>query len=85
MYASDRILKLMGGGAMCLSHDFKDFDKLYTEGENIVIFKSIPDMIEKIYYYLENDLERKRIAKNGYDLTHKNWTWDCMIKNLIKL
>jgi len=84
MYASDRILKLMGGGAMCLSHNFKDHDKLYKDGENIVIFNDVKDMIDKAKYYLENEVERKRIALNGYNLTHSLWTWDKMIENLLK-
>lgn len=85
MYTSDRMLRIMGSGAFCLSHEFKDFDKVYTDKENIAVFNSITDMIEKCYYYLGNESERNRIAKNGYDLTHKLYTWDSMINNLIKL
>jgi glycosyltransferase involved in cell wall biosynthesis len=84
-YTSDRLLKSMGAGAFCLSHDFEGYDNLYTDKENIAVFNSIPDMIEKCYYYLEHEEERNRIAKNGYELTHKLYTWDSMINNLIKL
>jgi spore maturation protein CgeB len=85
MYVSDRMLKIMGAGAFCLSHNFKDHDKLYKDGENFAVFDSIPEMIELCHAFLENDQERNRIAKNGYDLTHKLYTWDCMINNLIKI
>lgn len=85
MYTSDRMLRIMGSGAFCLSHEFKDYEKVYTDKENIVVFKSIQDMIEKCYYYLENEKERNRIALKGYYLTHKLYTWDLMINNLIKL
>lgn len=85
MYVSDRCLKIMGAGAFCLSHDFKDHENLYENKKNIAIFNSIPDMIEQCYYYLENDQERNLIARNGYELTHKLYTWDSMIKNLIRL
>lgn len=84
-YTSDRLLRAMGAGAFCLSHDFEEYGCMYTDKENIAVFDSIPDMIEKCHYYLENDEERNRIAKNGYDLTHKLYTWDSMINNLIKL
>jgi spore maturation protein CgeB len=85
MYVSDRMLKIMGAGAFCLSHNFEEYDNLYKNKENLVIFDSIPEMIELCYKYLENDSERNRIAKNGYNLTHKLYTWDSMIKNLLEL
>jgi spore maturation protein CgeB len=85
MYVSDRMLRIMGSGTFCLSHNFTDYDKVYKDKENLVIFNSIPEMIELCKYYLENEEERNRIARNGYELTHKLYTWDSMIKNLITL
>ncbi len=85
MYVSDRMLKLMGAGTFCLSHNFKDHSKLYKDGEHFAVFDSIPEMIELCHAFLENDQERNRIASNGYELTHKLYTWDCMIKNLLKI
>ncbi len=85
MYVSDRALKIMGAGAFCLSHNFEDHDKLYKDGENLVVFDSIPEMIELCYAFLDNETERNRIAKNGYKLTHELYTWDSMIKNLLIL
>jgi hypothetical protein len=85
MYVSDRALRIMGSGAFCLSHNFEDSEKLYNDGENIALFDSIPEMLELCHFYLQNDEERNRIAKNGYDLTHKLYTWDSMIKNIIRL
>ncbi len=85
MYVSDRMLKIMGSGAFCLSHNFEEYENLYKDKENLAIFNSIPEMIELCYKYLENDSERNRIAKNGYNLTHKLYSWDSMIKNLLEL
>lgn len=84
-YVSDRVLRIMGAGVLCLSHRFKDYEKLYKDKETIAIFDSISDMIEKCYCYIEHDHERNLIARNGYLLTHKLYTWDSMINNLLKL
>lgn len=84
-YASDRLLKYMGAGAFVLSHDFEDIEKLYEKNYHLSTFTSIDDMIEKCHYYLSDDQERNRIARNGYELTHNLYTWDSMINNLIKL
>lgn len=85
MYISDRVLRIMGAGGFCLSHEFKDIDKLYKENENIAVFRNIKELISKCHYYLENENERQSIANNGYELTHSKWTWDLMIKQIIKL
>jgi CheY-like chemotaxis protein len=84
-YVSDRALKIMGAGGFCLSHEFGGRENLYEKNYHLSTFDSIPDMIEKCHYYLGHDEERNRIAKNGYDLTHKLYTWDSMINNLIKI
>lgn len=83
MYSSDRLIRIMGAGAFCLSHNFIDYDKVYTDGKDIAIFDSIPEMIELCHAYLEDEEERNRVARNGYELTHKLYTWDSMIKNLL--
>jgi spore maturation protein CgeB len=81
MYSSDRILRIMGSGAFCLSHEFRDYDKLYAD--HLAIFKNINDLVEKCHYYLENEEDRKRIANNGYEFTHTLYTWDRFVQNLI--
>lgn len=85
MYASDRLLRIMGAGAFCLSHNFEESFNLYNDGEHFALFDSIPEMIDMCYAYLDNEEERNRIASNGYKLTHKLYTWDSMINNLLKL
>jgi spore maturation protein CgeB len=84
-YISDRLLRIMGAGAFCLSHRFDDYQELYTEGKDIVTYSNTADMIDKCKYYLANEAERNKIASNGYDLTHKLYTWDSFVTNLIKI
>lgn len=84
-YISDRVLRIMGAGAFCLSHRFDDYQELYQEGKEITTYASTIDMISKCKYYLENETERNAIAKNGYELTHNLYTWDSFVKNIIKI
>lgn len=85
MYTSDRLIKAMGSGAFCLSHEFEAMENIYEKNYHLSSFDSIPDMIEKCHYYLSDEAERKRIALNGYNLTHALYTWDSMMINLIRL
>jgi spore maturation protein CgeB len=40
---------------------------LFTEGINIVCFESVPELREKIHYYLAHESERQRIADASYE------------------
>ncbi len=44
-------------------------DKFYEIGKEIVVYQDIPDLIEKIRYYLEHKAERQKIAQAGYERT----------------
>jgi spore maturation protein CgeB len=81
MYSSDRILRIMGSGAFCLSHEFTDHDILY--GDHIETFKDNRDLIEKCKYFLRNEEERNNISNKGYEFTHSLFTWDKFVQNLI--
>ena len=39
----------------------------FKDGDEIVLYNDNQDLLQKIYYFIENDEERERIAKNGYE------------------
>jgi spore maturation protein CgeB len=48
-------------------------------------WKTFPELVSLINYYLENEDERKQIAMQGNEFVKKNYSFDSMIKNLIKI
>jgi spore maturation protein CgeB len=84
-YSSDRIFRLMGAGAFCLSHNYQDIEKEFEIGKYLDVWNDKDELFRKIDYYLENDLERKAIAKSGCKHVHKNHTWNERIKQLIQI
>lgn len=74
-YSSDRILRIMGSGAFCLTNYFPGIEHEYEIGEHLDVFYGIDDLISKIKYYLSDDLERNRIAFKGCKHVHENHTW----------
>ena len=81
-YSSDRIFRIMGSGAFCLSHRYPDMEKDFEIGEDLVVWEDIDDLIAKINYYLQNDDERLRIAANGCAKVRSNFTWHNFAENL---
>jgi len=80
LYTSDRLAHFMGCGTFYMTYRIKGLEKIFSDDE-IVQFDSIKDLEEKIFYYLKNDKERGRIAKNGQKkiielLNHKRVTKD---------
>ena len=75
--ASDRIYKILGAKGFLLSDDWIGREEHFQNGKDLVIYKNIQDLNEKIDYYLENEKERQEIADNGYEtvqqFTRINW------------
>ena len=72
LYSSDRIIQLMANGIMTMSPKIPKYDKLFNENE-VVYFQDFKDFKEKLDYYLENDEERIKIARNGFLKAHHSF------------
>lgn len=66
-----RIFDIMAAGGFVLSNYQSEIPEYFTPGEDIVLYESIPDLLEKIGYYLSHEEERLWIARNGYEKTKK--------------
>ena len=75
-YSSDRMLRLMGSGGFCLTHDFKGIEKDFIINEHIVTWSNLDDLKNKIDYYWRNQYERELIRANGCKFVRENCTWD---------
>ena len=86
-YASDRLFRIMGSGAFCISHEYKAMEEDFEIGDDLETFQSIPELIAKIKYYLEEDniQTRETIAFDGCQKVRLNHTWQSFAQNLEKL
>lgn len=71
LYSSDRIGLYLGNGLLAFSG--KPFDLSVLYGEGIVEVDGPDDFIDKLRFYLENDTERQRVARVGYELAHSEF------------
>jgi len=76
LYSSDRIGLYMGNGMLVFSEKQFSLGELY--GEGIVEVDGEDEFVEKLGYYLENDAERRRLAKLGYELAHEEFN-ECLV------
>lgn len=63
---SYRMFELPANGVMQISDGGRHLDAFFEEGKEIIGYRDVDDMIDKIRYYLDHDAEREQIARNGY-------------------
>ncbi len=83
-YSSGRMFNILGSGTLCLSHHYQGIEGDFKVGTHLDTFRSIPELMEMIRYYLRNDMARMRIAANGCELAHEELTWAQRIKTLVE-
>jgi spore maturation protein CgeB len=80
-----RIFEILGCRGFLLTDYADDCENYYREGKEIVYYKNLPDLIEKIKYYLQADKEREEIARAGYQRTMREHTFENRFKEIFKI
>ena len=65
-YSSDRITQIIGNGLVTLIDEKTQYKDFFTDQE-MIFYKNISDLSEKILKITRDDKLRRRIAKNGKD------------------
>ena len=63
-YSSDRITQIIGNGLVCLIDEKTEYKDFFSEKE-MVFYKNINDLSEKISKISKDEKLRKSIAKKG--------------------
>lgn len=72
LYSSDRIGIYQGNGLLVFTTRAFQLSDLYGK-DSIVEVVDTKDFIEKTKFYIDHDDERQRIAKNGWELGHREF------------
>ena len=65
-YSSDRITQIVGNGLVCLIDEKTEYKNFFNNQE-MVFYKNVGDLSEKILRLSNDDKMRKSIAKKGKD------------------
>ncbi len=83
-YSSDRLQRILGSGAMCISHSFKGLGIDYKSNIHLKTYTNFNELPDICRRYLKEEDERKQLALNGWRLAHTTQTWAHRIKELGK-
>lgn len=62
---TDRTMEIPACGAFMLGERTMEHQRLFDEGREAAFFESKEEMLQKIYYYLENEQERQEVSWRG--------------------
>lgn len=80
-----RCIDICGAGGFLLSNYQEDMYDIFVPGEDMVVYDSIDDLINKCRYYLSHDTERRQIAQNGYGKVAESHTYDVRFKEMFDI
>lgn len=81
-YYSDRLLRELACGAFVLSHRFTDCELEFKDGEHLVYFDDVEDLVNKCSFYMDHPEIRSRIGKNAASYVKERYTWSARAKEL---
>lgn len=74
-----RVLDIMGSGGFLLSNFQPEIAENFVDGEDVVMYESVEDAIEKAIFYLQHDDIRSQIAINGHNKVKENFSYEKML------
>lgn len=82
MKLRDFEVPMMGG--FYLVEKAPGYENEFIDEKEVVTWRTLPELIEKIKYFLEHDNKRKAIAQAGWQRAMKDHTWEVRFNGLFK-
>lgn len=78
-----RVLEMMACQGFVLVNYQDDLAKEFEDGKELVMYRSLEEMVEKIRYYLEHESERQQIARAGYEKVLREYNYAEKLRKIL--
>lgn len=78
-----RLFEIMCAGGFVIANYQTEIPDYFTVDKDVVVYESIPDLLNKIDYYLTHEDERMEIAANGQKKVLEHHTYDVRVRQMI--
>lgn len=82
LYSSDRFAQYAGNGLLVFVARSTGYDEIFSD-EEFAFYRDLDDLADKLRYFLGNDGERQRIARNGHERYHAFFS-ECLVARYIE-
>lgn len=79
-----RIYDVLGSGGFLITNYQAEIDELFEVGNDLVVYNTLDELVDKCHYYLTHDDERRQIALNGYHKVQQQHTCDQRVAHMIR-
>ena len=79
-----RIYDVLGSGGFLITNYQAEIDELFEAGNDLVVYNTLDELVDKCHYYLTHDDERRQIALNGYHKVQQLHTCDQRVTHMIR-
>ncbi len=69
-------MDILGAGGFLLSNYQPEIAENFIDGQDVVMYESIEDALEKAVFYKEHEEIRRRIAASGHDKAAELFSYD---------
>jgi spore maturation protein CgeB len=80
-----RLFRSVASGRMVLTEYTRGMETLFNNHENIVWYHNISECIDLIRYYLDNDSEREKIGRLGFEKIASEYTYERQLAKFIQI
>ena len=84
-YFSDRLLHALSTGRPCLCWNYPEYENYFANGSEIIIVKSIPEIIEWVNYFKANPEYASEIGRNGAMRVKAEHTFSSRVMELLDI
>lgn len=79
-----RVFDILSCGGFCLTNYQPEIAEYFVDGEELVMYTGMEDMMDKVEYYLKHEEERKRIAGKGYLAVKERFSMEKCVEEMVK-
>lgn len=79
-----RVFDILSCGGFCLTNYQPEIAEYFSDGEELVMYTGMEDLLDKVNYYLEHEEERLGIAENGYQKICSHFQLKNRIREMIQ-
>ena len=83
LYFSNRTWYTLGCGGFLLTLYSPSLEEIFERGRQLDWFETIEECCQKIEYYLQHSEKRKKIAQAGYELAHREYSYEKMVEKIL--
>lgn len=82
-YIKGRLFEIPACGAFLLTEECNELDLYFDIGENIDIFSSCEELLDKVKYYLKHEKIRGEMASKGEQLVLNKYTFERYLREVL--